>query len=922
MSEQWYNLSPEEVLQESGSRRGGLTYDEVAARLLEFGPNQLEGRKKTHPALVFFRQFLSPLIYVLLVAVAISFIVGHLMDGWVILGVLVLNAVIGFVQETRAEKAMEALIRLAAPQASVRRNGSVRNIPAREIVPGDIVLLETGDKVPADARLIEVSNLKANEATLTGESVPVDKHTRSLSGELSVSERKNMVFMGTVVTYGRATAVVVRTGMATEMGRIATGIQEVIPEKTPLQKSISKLSRYIIGLFLGICILLVIVGLLRGMEWMEVFLLAVAAAVSAIPEGLPAVVTVVLAMGMRFMAHRNAIIRRLVAVETLGSATVICSDKTGTLTLNQMMVRRMFVGGRWIDVTGEGYIPEGQFQSNSQKMTVEDESVLELHLRIGALCNDAVLTEEGERSYNIFGDPTEGALVVAAAKAGMDREKLDKHFPRIDEIPFQSEKLYMATLHPSPKGEGRIAYVKGAPEKLLSLSRYCYKGGEILPLGAEDIRVLLQANDAMAKEAMRVIGTACIDLPADLDDLEEEHLRGNLVFVGLSGMADPPREEAKEAIRLCKQAGIKVVMITGDNKVTAESIAHQLEMPGGKAITGNELREMSDEELSAQVESISVFARIEPIQKLRIVNALKSRGHVVAMTGDGVNDAPALKTANIGIAMGITGTDVAKEACDITLADDNFASVVAAVDEGRAIFNRLRNVIFFLLSTNIGELLALILSIFFLGKAPVLAVQIIWNNLLTDTAVAIPLGVEPKAGDELKQPPRHPGVGIIYPGMIMRVCFMALIMGVGAFTVFNWAQSRMPIDEARTLTFLTLVTFEWFRAFNARSDERTVFKLGILRNRWLVASVSVAILLQIAVIYVPFLQSAFRTVPLSIEKWGIVILAGGGLFVIEETRKALFPRLFNLGKWRLVKYRRLQKLAIRLRSGRKKSSVK
>ncbi|HUT69019.1 MAG TPA: HAD-IC family P-type ATPase, partial [Dehalococcoidales bacterium] len=485
--------------------------------------------------------------------------------------------------------------------------------------------------------------------------------------------------------------------------------------------------------------------------------------------------------------------------------------------------------------------------------------------------------------------------------------------------PFQSEKLYMATLH--PRDGGRVAYVKGATEKLLSLSKYCYRGSEIVPLEESDTRAIHRANEAMAREAMRVIATACVELPGDLEDLEEGHLKGNLVFVGLSGMADPPREEAKEAIRLCKQAGIKVIMITGDNKVTAESIARQLNLPEGKAVTGNELSDMSDEELSAQVESVSVFARIEPIQKLRIVNALKSRGHVVAMTGDGVNDAPALKAANIGIAMGITGTDVAKEACDITLADDNFASVVAAVDEGRVIFNRLRNVIFFLLSTNIGELLALILTILFLGKAPLLAVQIIWNNLLTDTAVAVPLGMEPKAGDELKQPPRHPGVGIIYPGMIFRILFMALIMGVGSFTIFNWAQARMSIEEARTLTFCTLVTFEWFRAFNARSDERTVFKLGILRNRWLVASISVAILLQIAVIYVPFLQSAFRTTPLSISEWGIVILAGGSLFVIEETRKALFPRLFSLGKWRPVKYRRLQKLMLRLRGGRKKRRV-
>jgi Ca2+-transporting ATPase len=915
MAERWYDLNADDIIRSLQSTRAGLSATEAGSRLRRYGPNQLEGRKKTPPVLVFLAQFLSPLIYILLIAAVISIVVGHFMDAWVILAVLVLNAVIGFVQETRAEKAMEALIRMAAPQANVRRGGSIREVPAREIVPGDILLLETGDKVPADARLIEASNLKVNESILTGESVPVDKYTRSLAGEMPVAERKNMVFMGTVVTYGRAVAVAVQTGMATEIGKIATGIQEVKPEKTPLQKSIAKLSRYLIGIFLGVCALLVVVGLLKGMAWLEVFLLAVAAAVSAIPEGLPAVVTVVLAMGMRVMAHRNAIIRKLVAVETLGSATVICSDKTGTLTLNQMTVRRLYIDGRWIEVTGEGYMPEGEFYSDGQKLNPEDEPHLSLHLSIGAVCNDAGLTMEDERCCTIFGDPTEGALVVAAAKAGMDRETLDKTFRRLDEIPFQSEKLYMATLHPRRDG-GRVAYVKGAPEKVLSLSKHRYQGNEIVPLEEADIQAIQDANHTMAREAMRVIATAYVDLPADLEDLEDEHLRGNLVFVGLSGMADPPRDEAREAVRLCAQAGIRVIMITGDNQVTAESIARQLDLPAGKVVTGDELRKMSDEELAAQVEGVSVFARIEPVQKLRIVNALKSRGHVVAMTGDGVNDAPALKTANIGIAMGITGTDVAKEAGDMTLADDNFASVVAAVDEGRVIFNRLRNVIFFLLSTNVGELLALILGIFFLGKAPVLAVQIIWNNIVTDTAVAIPLGLEPKSGDELRQPPRHPGVGIIYPGMIMRVVFMALIMGFGSFTVFNWAQARMPVEEARTLAFCTIVTFEWFRAFNARSDERTVFKLGILRNRWLVASISVAVLLQLAVIYVPFLRAAFRTAPLSLGEWGIVIMAGGGLFVIEETRKALFPKLFSLGKWRPVENGLLKRLAARLRRRR------
>ncbi len=895
MAEVYYNIPAEKVLQEFASSRRGLTSAEASSRLLRYGPNLLKGKKKTPLVVVFLQQFLSPLIYVLLIAAIVSIIAGHITDALVVFVVLLINAVIGFLQETRAEKAMEALIKMAAPKASVRRDGVAKDIAAHDIVPGDILLLEMGDKVPADARLIEASNLKISEAVLTGESVPVDKHTGLLSGELSLPDRKNMVFSGTTVAYGRATAVVVQTGMNTEMGKIAISIQEVKQEKTPLQKSIGKLSRYLIILFLGICALLVIIGLLKGMAWLDVFLLAVAAAVSAIPEGLPAVVTVVLAIGMRMMAHRNAIIRKLVAVETLGAATVICSDKTGTLTLNQMTVRRMYVDGNWIDVTGEGYFIEGDFSVDGRKLDAKSQPAIDLHLRIGVLCNDATISVEEKSCCSIFGDPTEAALVVAAAKAGISREKLDMDYPRVDEIPFQSEKLYMATLHPG--NGGHVAYVKGAPEKLLSLSKSLLHGKEVKTLGQAEKQTIIQAVDAMAKNAMRVIATAYVDLPGELADLEEEHLKGNLVFVGLSGMEDPPREEARRAIRLCRQAGIKVVMITGDNKGTAESIARQLELPEGGAITGQELAEMDDTGLARKVENISVFARIEPIQKLRIVNALKSRGHVVAMTGDGVNDAPALKAANIGIAMGITGTDVAKEASDMTLADDNFASIVAAVDEGRVIFNRLRNVIFYLLSSNLGQLLALLMSVLFLGQAPLLPVQILWNNMVTDTAVGIPLGLEPKLGNELKQPPRHPKVGILFPGLLLRVVFLALIMGIGIFLIFDLMYQRVGLDEARTVTFASMVTFAWFRAFNARSDEYNIFKLGIFKNRWLILSILVAILLQLAVIYLPPLQQAFHTVSLGIYEWGIVLLAGGSLFAIEELRKTFFPRLFSRGKW-------------------------
>ncbi|MFC1950919.1 cation-translocating P-type ATPase [Chloroflexota bacterium] len=890
----WHKLSPDEALAELESKHDGLDQAEAVQRQKQHGLNVLLGKPKPPAILIFLKQFLSPLIYVLLAAVILSLVLHHYIDSAVILGVLLLNAAIGYIQESRAEKAMEALLKSAAPKAKVKRNGKITLLPARQLVPGDIILLETGDKVPADARLIEISNLKINESTLTGESMPVDKHIRALTADAPLAERKNLVHMSTIITYGRATAVVTTTGMNTEIGRIATVIAEVETPKTPLQKSIGKLSRYIVFIFLGICAILIGVGIARGLPALDVFLVAVAAAVSAIPEGLPAVVTVVLAIGMHKMANRKAIIRKLAAVETLGSATVICSDKTGTLTLNEMTVHNLYLDGGWIEVSGDGYEPVGDFKQGDATISASDNENLALMLKIGALCNDAMLVKEDGES-GIYGDPTEGSLVVAAAKAGLDKETLDKRYPRIDEIPFQSEKLYMATLH---RDEQRnVAYAKGAPERLLAMSKSIIKGDSVQPITKSDIEEISDANTRMAKQAMRVIATAYVEFPPEMDDIEDPHLQGALTFVGLMGMADPPRDEAREAIKLCNGAGIRVVMITGDNVITAQSIAEKIGLPAGRAVTGSDLHQMSDEELFDQVEDISVFARIEPLQKLKIVNALKGHDHVVAMTGDGVNDAPALKTANIGIAMGITGTDVAKESSDMVLADDNFASVVAAVDEGRAIFNRLRNVVFFSLSTNLSELLSLILAISIIGVAPLLAVQIIWINLVTDTSVEIPLGLEPKFGDELKQPPRHPRVGLIYPGLLLRICFLALLMSLAVFFIFQWAESRYSVEEARTLAFCAIATFSWLRVLNARSDEHTIFKLGIFKNKWLLIGITTAVLLQMVVIYAPFMQDAFKTAPLSIEQWGIVLLAGVILFVIEEARKVLLPNLFAMGKF-------------------------
>ena len=897
MEEKWYNLTIEQTFQTLHTGRSGLTEAVARQRLLQYGRNVLTPKKKASPIVVFLRQFLSPLIYVLLAAVIISAIVEHYLDAAVIAGILVLNAIIGFTQESRAEEAMAALVRLAAPKAKVRREGKVEVIPADEIVPGDVVILETGDRVPTDARIIEATELKVNESILTGESMPVEKRSSVVHGDTAVADRKNVVHMGTTISSGKAVAVAVATGMSTQMGKIASAMEEIKPEQTPLQKSIAKLSRFVIILFLGLSALLVVVGVLQGLGLVEISLVAIAAAVSAVPEGLPAVVTVVLAMGMRGMAQRNAIIRRLVAVETLGSATIICSDKTGTLTLNEMTVKRIYVNGEIIGLSGEGYQPQGEFRRNGQPLEPRDAHALSLLLKIGTLCNDALLTREDEECCSIIGDPTEGALVVAAAKAGMDKEKLQVSFLRLDEIPFQSEKQYMATLH--PKEGGKVIYVKGSVERLLSLSRSIIKDNRIVPIEKADVQAVEEAVNLMAKEGMRVLAFAYAEVPLDFEELTDELSREQLVWVGMVGMTDPPRREAIEAVALCRQAGIKVVMITGDHKLTAESIAHQLGLSSGRAVTGTELANMNEEELSQQVEDILVFARVEPSQKLNIINALKRRGHVVAMTGDGVNDAPALKSADIGIAMGIKGTDVAKEASDMVLADDNFVSIVAAVEEGRSIFNRLRNVLTLLISTNTGELLALLLCLAVVGQAPLLAVQIIWINLVTDTATAIPLGLEPKVGDELRKPPRHPKVGLLFPGLLARIGFLAVIMAVGVFLVFRWAQAEMSLEEARTMAFCTMVTFEWFKAlFVVRSDEHTVFKLGIFRNRWLVLAISIAIMLQLAAVYAPPLQLAFHTVPLSIKQWGIILIGPVSLFVIEECRKAFFPYLFSFGKWK------------------------
>ncbi len=897
-----------DVLAAAGGRADGLADATVRERLAERGSNVLKERHQEPWYLLFLQQFANPLVYMLLGAAVVKAWFKGPVDAAVIGAVLLFMAVIGFAQEMKARRAMTALLRLSAPKAKVRRDGKVLLTDAAGLVPGDLLILDAGDRVAADARVLELANLRVNESAFTGESMPVEKDLRAVAADAPLHDRHNMLFMGTAVSHGRGLAVVTATGMNTEIGRIAAAIGGARKDKTPLQQSIDRLGYALIWVVLGACCMLAVAGLLQGMPWSDVLLLAVAAAVSGIPEGLPAAVTVVLAICVSRMAARNVIIRKLTAVETLGTASIICSDKTGTLTLNQMTVRGAWVGGRHLSITGSGYAPEGEFLQDGRRVDPAAEPDLLRLLRVGALCSDAIL-HRGDAGWEILGDPTEGALLAAAAKAGLRKPELEEEQPRLGEIPFESERQYMATLH-GESGQ-RTAYVKGSVERLLALCSTIRIAGSDRPLDEATRAAVLAANQAMAGQALRVLAVAAGPYPVDQGRLQPERLVGRLTLLGLIGMVDPPRDEARRAIEQCQQAGIRVAMITGDNPLTAAAIAAQLGIcaPGEPALVGRELEAMSDQELRVACRTRSVYARIEPLHKLRIVNAFKSEGHVAAMTGDGVNDAPALEAAGIGVAMGITGTDVAKEAADMVLADDNFASIVAAVEEGRAIFNRLRNVVFFLLMTCMAELLTLFISVAVYGESPLEPIQILWINLVTGAMAAIPLGLEPGTGNELRQPPRNPAVGLIYPGMLLRIALAALCMSVCVSWVFHHAPLPPAADEAtahairQTIVFTGIVVFEWLFAFQARSPDKGVMRLGFLRNRWLFLGLLIGLSLQALVVYLPVANTVFHTRPLTLIEWGWTLLPGGVAVVLESVRKKFAPNLFAAGQWQPLQRR-------------------
>jgi len=923
----------------------GLRSAEAHRRLDQYGLNQLKSAPEAPWWKRLLEQFDNFLVIILLVAVVISIIEWVLQnpretalpyEAMVILLIVILNAMLGFIQESRAEKSVRALMALAAPEATVVRDGERQRVATNQIVPGDIVLIEAGDKIPADARIVENANLQTDEAPLTGESVPVAKEVKPIEGDVGIGDRKNMLYSGTVATYGRCRAVVVATGMSTEVGRIAGLLETAEKEPTPLQQELDRTGKRLSIIMLSICAVVFAAGLLTTKAFtlniiLSLFLFAVALAVAAIPEALPAIVTVGLSLGVRRMAAANAIVRKLPAVETLGAATVICSDKTGTLTRNEMTVRAVATAGNLIEVGGSGYIPEGEFtvdKSPLAKNSPVRSSLAEI-LRAAALANDAELVNR-EGRWRVQGDPTEGALVVAARKFGIDESQLAR-FPRIAEIPFTSERKRHATIHRDRDNPTELrVFVKGAPEVLLTKSRFLFQDGKIVPLNDERRAELLRRNEDLARQALRTLAIATRTVPAATLGIDPqaaadgqsnieppESVEDELILLGFVGMIDPPRTEARDAVITARRAHIRSVMITGDHPATAEAIARELTIfePGSRLVTGSELRTMDDAALDTIVEDVRVFARVDPEHKLRIVGALQRKGHIVAMTGDGINDAPALKSANIGVAMGITGTDVSKEAADMVLTDDNFASIVKAIEEGRGIYDNIRKYLLYLLSSNAGELLTMFAGVMFAGWLglisaepglflPLLAAQLLWINLITDGPPALALGVDPKDPDVMEREPRARGTGVLTIddwwrlgaiGTVMMVGTVAVLDAYypgGLFTLFAKGTAPNVVDEAyaRTMAFTTLMMFQLFNVYNCRSSWRSAFS-GIFDNKWLLFAIALSLFMHVLVIYVPFLQTAFHTVPLTAFDWAVatgvasVLLIGMELFKLTLRAK-------------------------------------
>lgn len=888
-NQQWHHLAEAELFELlKTSPEKGLDSFEAALRQEQFGCNRITQKKGTGPLKLFLLQFHQPLIYILLAAAIITSFLREWVDAGVIYGVVLVNAVIGFIQEAKAVKAIESLSQVMTNSATVMRDGERRQVSAVELVPGDIVLLQSGDKVPADLRLLTVRELQIDESALTGESVPAHKSSSILPEVTQLPDRTNMVYASTLVTYGVATGVVTATGDRSEIGRINELIASADILATPLTKKLAKFSTLLLYIILGLAAVTFVVGILRGEGWLDMFMAAVALAVGAIPEGLPAAVTITLAIGVSKMAQRNAIIRKLPAVETLGSTTVICSDKTGTLTQNQMTVQQIYAGGELFYLSGGGYEPVGAFTSNDSVITPQKHPALHECLMAGLLCNDANLLQI-DNKWQIEGDPTEAAMVVAAQKAGLQRSELLQHLPRLDAIPFESQYQYMATLHGD--GERTVVYLKGALESLVPrCSQMLAADGDTYPLDPDEIH---RQAERMGEKGVRVLAFARLE-PAGLSgELGHGSVGSGLTFLGLQGMIDPPREEAIRAIKVCLDAGIKIKMITGDHAVTAAAIARQIGLYGEQrtdderlVLTGGELAELSDDELIEAAERTQVFARVAPEQKLRLVEALQARGHIVAMTGDGVNDAPALRQADIGVAMGISGTEVAKEAADMLLTDDNFSSIEAAVEEGRGVYDNLVKFIIWTLPTNLGEGLVILAAVFAGVRLPITPVQILWINMTTAVLLGLMLAFEPKEPGLMNRPPLDPRKPLLTRELILRIVLVGFMLLVGAFGLFEW-QLRQGSDlaVARTCAVNIFVFGEIFYLFNCRSLRYSMFRVGLFSNRWVLGGVSLMVLLQLLFTYLPAMNSAFGSCPIGHKEWGVIIGASAIVYCVIECEK-------------------------------------
>ena len=920
----WHAMSAEEVVERLATHeQAGLDSAEAERRLEQYGPNQLAERPRATFLQLVLGQLKGFVIILLIVASLVSAALGEWLEAGAILAIVVLNAILGVVQERRAEAALAALKKLAAPEAQALRDGRRVSVPAPLLVPGDIVFLEAGNFIPADMRLIEAINLRIEEAALTGESVPVQKAaTEIIAGDAALGDRKNTAFMGTVVSYGRGNGVVVGTGMRTQLGMIADMLQQVDNEETPLQKRLDHLGRLLGWGALAICALVFAIGLLRAFmastftlnHVVELFMIAVSLAIAAVPEGLPAIVTISLALGMREMVRRHALIRRLASVETLGSATVICSDKTGTLTQNAMMVTRLWVDGDTFEVTGKGYHPEGEFRLGGQVVNIEEYPGAETALWLGVLNNDAQLEklegEDGAATWRIIGDPTEGSILVAAAKAGVLKQSLENAYPREQEIPFDSGRKRMVTIHhihhPNPddsspfsnddKRQWFTVAVKGAPDVVLKLcTAYQNKDDAPVPLDEKTRERILTANDEMTRSALRVLGLAYRLTPALPEEIRSEEMERELIFVGLVGMIDPARAEVRPALEKARTAGIRTIMITGDYPNTARAIAESIDLlqPGRQVLTGSQLSEMDDATLAREVERTDVFARVSPEHKMRIVDALRANYEVVAMTGDGVNDAPAIKRADIGVAMGITGTDVAKETADMVLTDDNYASIVSAIEQGRIIYSNIRKFVYYLLSCNMAEIATIFLATLFTGGSPLTALQLLWLNLVTDGAPALALGTEKGDPDIMQQKPRPPKEPIINRFMLVGIALQTAAITTATLLAY-WMGSTDTLHEhyAQTMAFVTLSVSELLRAYTARSEFYPVYKLGLFTNRWMNRAVLVSLALILAAVYIPFLNEVFSTEALGLAQWleilPLLIIPSA---VAEFTKIVIAPRM-------------------------------